>query len=181
MKLEEKEIRGKALISKICCLLAFCMSGIMVVSPFFPPRSAFAGTIYLIIAVGTLLHLQDKYDILLIRKNALKFLTVVGILYFVMTSVVTLFKTYDIKLQMDTLLTSAKHMQSINDKKTILTVKPFKETSRTEAVLSGFHIPGFELSNDENYWTNVAFARYYGIKGIRMLKEDKEGTESEDK
>ena len=38
-------------------------------------------------------------------------------------------------------------------------------------MLSGFHIPGFELSEDENNWVNVAFSRYYGIKGIRMVKE----------
>ena len=54
----------------------------------------------------------------------------------------------------------------------ILTVEYFKESTHKEDVLSGFHIPRFELSDNENYWVNVAFARYYGIKGVRMIKEN---------
>ena len=47
-------------------------------------------------------------------------------------------------------------------------------------MFSGFHIPSFELSEDENRWENVAFARYYGIKGIRMpQKTNKDHTEKE--
>ena len=34
------------------------------------------------------------------------------------------------------------------------------------------------MSDDEKDWRNVAFARYYGIKGIRMVKHETEkGTE----
>ena len=32
------------------------------------------------------------------------------------------------------------------------------------------------MSEDENDWRNVAFARYYGLKGIRMI-EKKDGGE----
>ena len=34
--------------------------------------------------------------------------------------------------------------------------------------------PMFE---DENFWSNVAFSRYYGIKGIRMIKNKSQQTD----
>ena len=30
------------------------------------------------------------------------------------------------------------------------------------------------MSDNENDWRNVAFSRYYGIKGIRMIKQESE-------
>ena len=35
--------------------------------------------------------------------------------------------------------------------------------------LSGYHTFNINASRDVNAWTNVAFARYYGIKGVRVL------------
>ena len=32
------------------------------------------------------------------------------------------------------------------------------------------HITDMGISSDENDWKNAAFARYYGIKGIRIVK-----------
>ena len=54
----------------------------------------------------------------------------------------------------------------------VLQVKPLKEMDRHMELMTGFHIPGFELTEDENNWINVAFARYYGIKGVRMIKDN---------
>ena len=48
---------------------------------------------------------------------------------------------------------------------------PVENSEKIEDLFSGFHIPFFELSENENRWENVAFARYYGIKGIRMEKD----------
>ncbi len=174
LNLKTANISKEFMLAKVLCFMSFAMSFSMVFSPFFPPRSAFAGTIYLIIAAGTLFNIQKKYDITLIQKGALKFLSCVGVLYFVMTAVVTMNNSYETHLQMQSILNSVKELQVNNDKNTVLTVKPLKKVSKTEDMMSGFHIPGFELSEDEKAWMNVAFARYYGIKGIRMVKEKPE-------
>ena len=44
--------------------------------------------------------------------------------------------------------------------------------------LSGYRLLFYKMSDDENDWRNVAFARYYGIKGIRMTKLVGEGKNS---
>ena len=168
------EIIKRITLAKVLCALALGMNGIMIFSPFFPPRSAFAGTIYLIIAAGILLSLQKEYDIALIQKNAIRFLSLVGCLYFVITAVFTIKLSYETNVQAKKLIESVKQLQINNDRNTVLSVKPFRKATKADDLMSGMHIPSFQLSEDENAWMNVAFARYYGIKGIKMVKEEAE-------
>ena len=63
----------------------------------------------------------------------------------------------------------------------ILEVNHLNKASELETHLSGFHILGYELSDNEKEWVNVAFSRYYGIKGIRMVKEDDVGKKNSTK
>ena len=74
-------------------------------------------------------------------------------------------------------------MNSIsNDKRdSVITVEAMIEPSDNEALYTALHTISYELSENENEWKNVAFARYYGIKGIRVVKEkdDDEKQENE--
>ena len=54
--------------------------------------------------------------------------------------------------------------------KDILIVEPFEHSGRLKDLLSGYHLSYFALSDDMNDWRNVSFARYYSIKGIKVLK-----------
>ena len=74
---------------------------------------------------------------------------------------------------MQGIIASAQQMR-IENRDVILTVNSVKGTSKLQDLLSGFHVPDYKLSKDENDWKNVAFSRYYKIKGIRMLKEKDE-------
>ena len=56
------------------------------------------------------------------------------------------------------------------NKNSVLSVKPFRKAGKTEVMMSGFHIVQNDLSDDVNSWENVAFSRYYGIKGVRVEK-----------
>ena len=163
-------IKKELFIVKVLCVLAFGMSAIMVFSPGFPPRSGFPGTVHLIIAAGILLRLQKEYGLDLIQLNAKKFLYFVGCVYFIMTATVTIYNFYKSHIEMETLLVKIRQAQQKSPGK-ILTVEAFRPASELEAHLSGFHVLGYELSENENEWTNVAFARYYGIRGIRMIKK----------
>ena len=78
---------------------------------------------------------------------------------------------------MEDLLLFVEQKQSSNDGQTVLSVKPFRKTSRTVEFMSGFHILNLKLSDNENNWMNVAFSRYYGIKGIRMTEENPKDAE----
>ena len=171
MKIQDEELRIEIVLAKILCVLSIGMTGIMFLSPGFPPRSGFSGTIYLTIAVGLLLRIQDDYGVELIMPTAKKFLFYIGSFYFIMTSTISLYAFYEIHGSMQSLLDSAKQF-SRKDTGNVLQVAPLKALDENIDMMSGFHIPGFELLEDENNWINVAFARYYGIKGVSMVKND---------
>lgn len=164
-------------LAKILCFIAFGMSAMMLASPSFPLRSGFPGTIQLIIAANILLHIQRENNIIQINAIARKFLVSVGSLYFLMTSLITFQHSYSIYTQMENMISEAKRMQA-NSADTILTVERFKDSGPLPNLLSGLHLSYFDLSEDINDWGNVAFARYYGIKGVRMVNRQSEEVKS---
>ncbi len=163
---KNNDIKKSVLLTKIHCIVAFGMSVVMLFSPGFPPRSGFPGTIQLVIAAGILLRLQKDHGIILMKISAKKFLTCIGIIYFMMTSVVTLQGFYKMHLQMNELISMVQNMPD-EGKNEILVIQPLKMASQKETYMSGFHLLSYELSEDENDWKNVSFARYYDVKGIR--------------
>ena len=56
-----------------------------------------------------------------------------------------------------------------NESQIILDIEPFPEPEKVVNFLSGYHTFDINASKDVNSWTNVSFARYYGLKGIRVL------------
>ena len=164
-------IRRETTLVKILCMTAFGSTAMMLFSTGFPPRSGFFGTIQLIIAAGVLLRGQKEQNLTLIRDNAKKFLTSVACIYFIMTSFNTACHFYNVHLQMNGLLNYVKQ-EKLNGNNNVLCVQSFTNGGKVNERLSGFHLLGYELSADENDWMNTAFARYYEIKGIRMVKKN---------
>ena len=165
--IQKQEVKKDYLFITVLCVLAFFMSAIMILSPRFPPRSGFFGTILLIIASGALLRMQKEFGIVLMQDIVKKFLSCIGIVYFVMTSVITFRHYYITHSQMQDFLTSLPHPPS----NIIINIKPFRKASSLEERMSGFHILYYNLSQDEKNPSNTAFARYYKLKGIRMIQE----------
>ena len=151
------------------CMVSFLMSATMMLSPFFPARSGFHGTILLIIACAILLRLQNEKEVVLVPKPARGFLFIVGVIYFITTSCVSIRHSYYIDLEMKEIINQARQLRASSSNE-VLIVKPLKESDKLTDMLSGFHISSFGLSDDMNNWCNVAFARYYSIKGIKLSK-----------
>lgn len=167
---QKEKIHDEILLIETLCLVSLGMTMMMVFSPVFPPRSAFPGTVQLIIAFGTLLRIQDEYSVKLIQDNAKKLLICTSILYFTITSITSLYGFFKVHEQMNNFLSTVKNYARTSQD--ILIVKDFnKVINSTLYHASGLHIITYSLSDKENDWRNVAFARYYGIKGIRMVKE----------
>ena len=169
MDLKKLRIKDDVLLVKTLCIVSSGMTAVMLLSPFFPPRSGFPGTVQLIIAASILLRVQRTGGIVLISVTARKFLTGIGILYFIMTVAVTLSYAYETSSQMNAIINSAKQTQ-LSSKGSVLAVESVKGSDAVKDFLSGFHLSYYDFSEDENDWGNVAFARYYGIKGIRKMK-----------
>ena len=168
--LKQKELEKDRLLVKILCALSLCMSAMMIVSPNFPPRSSFPGTVMLVIASCLLLRLQASNAIKLISQNIRKGLLVLGMSYFTITATTTVYGFYDYYLQIQHMLHNIQN--PVYQQKDIITVNPLVPVNDTIAMLSGYHLLFYVMSEDENDWRNVAVSRYYGIKGIRIIKKD---------
>lgn len=162
--------RERVLVSMLC-LLSLCMTCMMLLSPNFPARSSFPGTVQLIIASCILLRTEEEYALEIINRNAKKFLSVVGSVYFILSVTATFYGFIDYHIQVQNLLDCVKDFRQA--KGSVITVRSLVPASEAIVTASGFHLLFFEMSEDEKDWRNVSFARYYGLKGIRMIENDR--------
>lgn len=174
---KKNEALGKeVMLIKILCAASFGMTFMMLFSPNFLPRSAFPGSVFLIIAACILLRIQDEYAIILISKRIKRVVCVVGMLFFVITTVATFYGTYYYGEQVRDIV--AKVKASDYAKNSVINVSSIRPVHDVINKASYYHLNFFKMSADEKDWRNVSFARYYGIKGIRMVKHETEkGTE----
>ena len=173
-------LKKEILLVKVLVVVGFCMTAIMLFSPGFPPRTGFSGLLYLIVAAGILLRIQKDYCILIIQESAKKFLFCVSLIFFIITTGFTFRHYYCGYVYVGRLLTMVKN---IDDEKrdSVITVDTMVEPSDNEGLYTALHTLSYKLSEDEKEWKNVAFARYYGIKGIRMVKAKDDDNEAERK
>ena len=85
---------------------------------------------------------------------------------------VSIYNFYEKQLHVQKIVGAAGQMKESSQKQ-VLRVQPFRAVSFRENLVSGLHIPNYDLDEEELNWKNVAFARYYGIKGIRKMKVNK--------
>lgn len=163
--LQELQAKKEYLFLSLLCFMSFVMSAIMFFSPRFPPRSGFFGTVLLVIASGILLRMQKEFRIDLIRTGAIKFLSCIGIIFLVISSVITLHHYYITNRQMNDFLKTLSLVKT----NSVINMKPLRKASSLEEQLSGFHLLYYNLSTEENNPSNTAFARYYKLKGVRMI------------
>ena len=172
---KNKKAKNKILSASINVLKKMVVSGMtfmMLFSPNFLPRSAFSGSVFLIIAACMLLRIQDEYAIILISKRVKRAVCVVGMLFFVITTVATFYGSYYYGEQVRDIVAQVK--ASDYAKKTVINVSSIRPVHDVINTASYYHLNFYKMSDDEKDWRNVAFARYYGIKGIRMVKYEAE-------
>ncbi len=172
---EKEELKKELVMIKALCITAVGMSAIMLLSPEYHERSAFPGTVHLMIITGIVLRIQTEYSIELLQQNATKFLTCVGIICFIVSSGFTLRHLYSHHVYNEKLLARVAVLkESGNDLQTVLQIEPFPKSGKVENFLSGYHTFDINASEDFDSWTNVAFTRYYGIKGVRVTEDPKD-------
>ena len=167
---ENMQLGKEVMLVKILCAASFGMTVLMLFSPSFLPRSAFPGTVFLMIAAFILWRLQDEYVVTLVNKSVKKMVCVVGMLFFVITAVATFYGSYYYGEQVREIVSQVQ--SSDTAKNNIIDVHSIHPVHDVINKASYFHLISFEMSDDEKDWRNVAFARYYGVKGIRMVKKD---------
>ena len=166
---EDAVLSKDVMLVRTICIASFCMTFMMLFSPNFQTRSTFPGTVLLIIAAAILLRVQNDYSIVLINKLTKKFLCIVGTVFFVITTVSTFYGSYYYHEQVKQLVS---FVQSSEDaQRNTIVVNTIQPVHHLIYKSSYFHLIYSNLSPNENDWANVAFARYYGIKGISMVEK----------
>ena len=163
-------LRQDFVFAGILLAASFGMSITMLFSPEFHIRSGFPGTVPLVIATGILLRIQKDGYTGFITQNAKTAVICMSSVYFLVTASVTVYNMYEKYVHIQKNMIAAEQLQR-SPKNEILYVKPVREASFRENLASGLHLPSYNLTEDEGNWKNVAFARYYGIKGIKVIRD----------
>ena len=162
-------ITRQLVLIKVFCVLNLLCNGIMLLAPEFPARSGFASLVFLIIVAVSLIRLQSKTNIKLIDDFAKKFLTTIAGSYFLITLGATYVGMFSTNQYDKNVVQLVKQHKSA-DYSSVLEIPPPPVHSELLITASGRHLIRPELTEDENDWSNVAYARYYGIRGIRIKK-----------
>lgn len=160
-------------VIKLFCVLNILTNAIMLLSPEFRVRSGFPSLVFITIAASMVIRLQQKVQKEFIDIYARKFLTFIGGCYFLVTLAGTYWGMNIIHTYDSYVIDLAKEQRN-KEIHSILLIPESPKISDRLSWLAGQHLLGNELSEDENEWKNVAFSRYYEIKGIRVNKENKE-------
>lgn len=169
-ELEQEKLKRELILIKALSITAMGMSVIMLFSPEFHLRSAFPGTVQLMIVTGIVLRIQKDYSIELLQQNVKKLLIYVSSIFFVVSAGFTLQHLYDHHVYNEKLLSHVAALKRNGaEMQAVLDVEPFSEPSKIKDFLSGKHAFNTNVTEDTNSWINVAFARYYGIKGVRVV------------
>ena len=133
-------------------------------------RPSFLGLVFLIIAAASLFRLQGKEGHFILNLQARSFLKAVGYCYFIFTMTVSLWCNYINWSHWNSILALIKTEQK-NPSQTILEVKPYftDKNFMLWLVGTGFHLIHMPITEDEKDNINVTVAKFYGIKGIKVV------------
>lgn len=136
---------------------------IMLFSPESPFRAAFPSLIFLMTAVMLIHRVTQLSEKNIVKAKACSVLSLLWILYFCFTFSTSVVLYYNQHLYMGNIIRQA---ESLSGKNLVLKVTGERDVLKKWVLLTGMHAFNSPVEKDVNHWRNVAFARYYGIKGI---------------
>ena len=142
---------------------------IMFLSPIMPARSTFPNLVFLLTAVMLISRCAEINHAYVVQKSLERVAALLGVVYFIWTAGFSLWWYHENYEWEKSVISMTEHAP----RNEVMEVKasPIYTDSRY-GVFSGFHLADSAFSEDENSWKNVAFSRYYHIRGIRMADTD---------
>ena len=168
-KLTEEGLQHLMLV-RTCCVLSLLSNGIMLLTPEFHARSGFSSLVFLTIAVTLLISNQAELNVKLADDCANKIIWIIAGGYFLITLCGTyagMYSTY----QYNQSVIKAVQKHKAAGLSSVLEIPAPPVHSEKLIWASGRHIVQPSLKEDEHDWLNVAFAHYYGIKGVRVMSK----------
>lgn len=142
---------------------------IMLFAPEFPNRSLFPGLIFTIISVFVAAYLANKGDVAILNLNTIKWNYILATLYFSLTFVTTTWWYIQEFFYEEEIMQQVEQFKGSDEVLILNKIPPHSTVMWT--YLTGIHKYSYGLSNNENRWENIAFARFHHLKGVRLVKE----------
>lgn len=136
---------------------------IMLFSPESPFRVAFPSLIFLMTAVMLIHRVTQLSETYIVKAKACRILSLLWVLYFCFTFSTSVVQYYNQRLYMGNIIRQA---ESLSGKNQVLKVTEEPDVLKKWVLLTGMHAFSVPVEKDVNHWRNVAFSRYYDIKGI---------------
>ena len=136
---------------------------IMLFSPESPFRAAFPSLIFLMTAVMLIHRVTQLSEKNIVKAKVCSVLSLLWILYFCFTFSTSVVLYYNQHMYMGNIIRQA---ESLSGKNQVLKVTGEPDVLKKWVLLTGMHAFNSPVEKDVNHWRNVAFARYYDIKGI---------------
>lgn len=136
---------------------------IMLFSPESPFRAAFPSLIFLMTAVMLIHRVTQLSETYVVKTKVCRVLSLLWVLYFCFTFSTSAVQYYNQRLYMGNIIRQA---ESLSGKNQVLKVTEEPDVLKKWVLLTGMHAFSVPVEKDVNHWRNVAFSRYYNIKGI---------------
>ena len=153
-------------LARVFCALSLLSNIVMLFAPDFQPRSGFPSLVFLTIAAILFVHLEDLSGVTLTNADARLFFKKIGCCYFLITFLASIWGLNLINQYTSSIIEAANH----GGKHRILEIPDSPKITKKLWYASGFHLLFNELSENKNDCKNISFSRYFGIKGIRVVK-----------
>ena len=158
-------------VIKACIFIAICSGILQVLIPSGAHRTSFVTLVFLTIAVSTAFKVLEKAEVMMFRDQEKKLLKTIGYSFMILSICCSLWGNYVNWCHWNSILSLVQnaHRSHFN---TVLEVEPYPVNNKSIInLLSGFHISEMPFrGKTENDEINRSFARYHGIKGIRVSR-----------
>ena len=153
---------------KFLCVMALAAMMSMWAAPQIPARAVFFPTVCLIVAAGSLIRLMD-----LTNRNTMgiylrRMLRTAGAVYLCITIPATVYGLWLMLLIENENIAAVQEAHRQGSQEVVM-MKACKLNDKIYA-WDAFHVPDNDYYPDENRWENVAFARYYGVKAVKLAE-----------
>lgn len=144
---------------------SWLFNSIMLFSPEFPNRSLFPGLIFCMMAVFIVVYIAEQAKVRILRRETSRLSYALASMYFLISFVSTCY-WYVLEYQYEEEILAVASQLSGKNEVLVITKQPPEKWN----YLTGLHLLNYSLSDDENKWQNVAFARFHDLKGVRLIK-----------
>lgn len=158
-------------IAKACAFIAAGSVFLMFLFTASAMRPSFLSLVFLTIGVATLFRLQEITNKYVIADGARALFKTLGYSYMIMTIVVSSYLNYVSRNQFTDIMVAVNNAKSLNHNEILQVKVPNDKHSSYWYIASGcFHQIGLPITENEEYYNNKTFSKYYGIKGIKLIR-----------